>query len=202
MGLGGEQGHPCWRTRRQARHLVDDCMVDRRGVGAVFRGRADPLVKELATFEAPTIAYIWIGILTFTTLRPRRTYARAGMRLHVPVAAHPGGIDGRVGPQRYLSARSRRAAHLTQESSRAARQGTAGRGLCRLQPMRCRLPPAERSSGSPFGQLAARTWSMQSSGMVHVIDDDDALRESLLFLLGAAKFARVSTRRPRRSWLT
>jgi two-component system, LuxR family, response regulator FixJ len=28
---------------------------------------------------------------------------------------------------------------------------------------------------------------MQSSGMVHVIDDDDALRESLLFLLGAAK---------------
>jgi two-component system, LuxR family, response regulator FixJ len=29
---------------------------------------------------------------------------------------------------------------------------------------------------------------MQSSGMVHVIDDDEALRESLLFLLNAAKF--------------
>jgi len=29
---------------------------------------------------------------------------------------------------------------------------------------------------------------MQSSGMVHVIDDDEALRESLSFLLNAAKF--------------
>jgi two-component system, LuxR family, response regulator FixJ len=29
---------------------------------------------------------------------------------------------------------------------------------------------------------------MQSSGMVHVIDDDEALRDSLLFLLKAAKF--------------
>ena len=73
------------------------------GAWVLYFADAPTLVKELATFEAPLVAYIWIGILTFTT------YALAGhMReqvctLYVPVAAHPGGADRRARAQRHLS---------------------------------------------------------------------------------------------------
>jgi cytochrome c oxidase accessory protein FixG len=42
------------------------------GAWVLYFADAPSLVKELATFEAPLIAYVWIGILTFTT------YALAG----------------------------------------------------------------------------------------------------------------------------
>jgi cytochrome c oxidase accessory protein FixG len=42
------------------------------GAWVLYFADAPTLVKELATFEAPLVAYIWIGILTFTT------YALAG----------------------------------------------------------------------------------------------------------------------------
>ena len=42
------------------------------GAWVLYFADAPTLVKELATFEAPLIAYAWIGILTFTT------YALAG----------------------------------------------------------------------------------------------------------------------------
>src|SRR5215470_14455566 len=84
-------------------------------------------------------------------------------------------------------------------SSRLSRpSGTEWESACRSHALSSRpmadgfgsspIRGAERSSGSPFGRLAERIWSMQSSGTVHVIDDDEALRESLLFLLNAAKF--------------
>ena len=50
----------------------------------------------------------------------RRLDARAGLRLHVPVAAHSGGLDRRICAQRHLSLRSRRAARVAEE----------GRGAC------------------------------------------------------------------------
>lgn len=37
------------------------------GVWVLYFADAPTLVKQLATFEAPSIAYTWIGILTFTT---------------------------------------------------------------------------------------------------------------------------------------
>jgi len=37
------------------------------GAWVLYFADAPTLVKELATFQAPAIAYIWIGILTFTT---------------------------------------------------------------------------------------------------------------------------------------
>jgi cytochrome c oxidase accessory protein FixG len=37
------------------------------GAWVLYFGDAPTLVRELATFQAPPIAYIWIGILTFTT---------------------------------------------------------------------------------------------------------------------------------------
>jgi cytochrome c oxidase accessory protein FixG len=42
------------------------------GAWVLYFADAPTLVKELATFEAPLVAYMWIGILTFTT------YALAG----------------------------------------------------------------------------------------------------------------------------
>src|SRR6476659_3407554 len=37
------------------------------GAWVLYFADAPTLVKELATFEAPLVAYVWIGILTFTT---------------------------------------------------------------------------------------------------------------------------------------
>ena len=37
------------------------------GAWVLYFADAPTLVKELATFEAPLLAYVWIGILTFTT---------------------------------------------------------------------------------------------------------------------------------------
>ncbi len=54
------------------------------GAWVLYFADAPTLVKELATFQAPLIAYIWIGILTFTT------YALAGfMREQVCVYMCP-----------------------------------------------------------------------------------------------------------------
>jgi cytochrome c oxidase accessory protein FixG len=54
------------------------------GAWVLYFADAPTLVKELATFEAPLIAYVWIGILTFTT------YALAGfMREQVCVYMCP-----------------------------------------------------------------------------------------------------------------
>ena len=54
------------------------------GAWVLYFADAPTLVKQLATFEAPSVAYIWIGILTFTT------YALAGhMREQVCVYMCP-----------------------------------------------------------------------------------------------------------------
>ena len=43
------------------------------GAWVLYFADAPTLVKDLATFQAPTVAYVWIGILTFTT------YSLAGL---------------------------------------------------------------------------------------------------------------------------
>ena len=90
------------------------------GAWVLYFNDAPTLVKQLITFQAPMIAYIWIGIHG-DDLCARRLHARAGLRLHVPVAAHPGRADRRMGAQRHLQIRSRRSAHVAEEGERAAR---------------------------------------------------------------------------------
>ena len=114
------------------------------GAWVLYFADAPTLVRELATFQAPAAAYLWIGILTFTTYTLAGPHARAGVRLHVPVAAHPGGAHRRMGAQRHLSPRPRRAAHLDQEGRRAARPRARRRRLHRLPSMRRRLPDRHR----------------------------------------------------------
>jgi hypothetical protein len=112
------------------------------GAWVLYFADAPTLVYELATFQAPAIAYIWIAILTFTT------YFFAGY-----VAAHPGGPDGRMGSQRHLSLRPRRTARLPEKSWGAARGGCARRRLRGLQPvLRC-LSDGRRHSRWPADRL-------------------------------------------------
>ncbi len=80
------------RGGHQALPLADDRLVDRRRLGAVFRRRADAgegprhpagPVHGLSLDRHPDGNHLCI-------CRPR---PRAGLYLHVPVAAHPGGVD-------------------------------------------------------------------------------------------------------------
>ena len=93
------------------------------GAWVLYFNDAPTLVKDLATFQAPTLAYIWIGILTATTYLLAGSCPRAGLRLHVPVAADPGRVDRRMGAERHLQIRPRRAALFAQEGERSAVAG-------------------------------------------------------------------------------
>ena len=128
------------RARAQALPVADGRLVDRRRLGALFRRRADAgegasdlpgAVRRLCLDRHPHLH----------DLRARRPHARAGLPLHVPVAAHPGGADRRARAQRHLSLRSRRAARLGQEERGAAREGHAGRRLHRLPCNACYVCP-------------------------------------------------------------
>ncbi|WP_316859036.1 hypothetical protein [uncultured Cohaesibacter sp.] len=77
------------------------------GAWVLYFADAPTLVKELAFGQAPFVAYVWIGILTFNNLYHGRPHAGAGLRLYVPLAAHSGGADRRMGAQRHLSQGSR-----------------------------------------------------------------------------------------------
>ena len=64
------------------------------GGALIFYFRDAPtLVGELFTGTAPAIAYLFLGLFTAHHLRARRHRARAGLHLHVPLAAHPGRHD-------------------------------------------------------------------------------------------------------------
>ena len=114
-------------------------------MGPVFQRRADA-GEGTRDLPRPAIAYIWIGILTFTT------YTLAGfMREQVCLYMCPWPriqaalTDERA--QRHLSLRPWRTAHVRQEG-----QGTpcapqrARRRLRGLQPVRQRLPDGRRHS--------------------------------------------------------
>ncbi len=112
------------REGAQALALADDRLVDRRRLGALLRRRADAGARArhlpgagrcLCLDRHPHLH----------DLRARRLHARAGLPLHVPVAAHPGRADGRARAQRHLPLRPRRAAHVGQEGRGGARQGAS-----------------------------------------------------------------------------
>ena len=123
------------------------------GAWVLYFADAPTLVRDLATFQAPLVAYVFIGLLTFTTYALAGLDARAGLRLHVPVAAHPGGAHRRIRAQRHLSLRPRRAARVGEESSGPARARLAGRRLHRLSAMRACLPDRRRHPRRPQSRL-------------------------------------------------
>ena len=116
------------------------------GAWVLYFADAPTLVKELATFEAPLVAYIWIGILTFTT------YTLAGhMREQVCLYMCPW-------PRIQAALTDEHALNVTYRYDRgeprgsvkknrgAAGKGHAGRRLRRLPSVRLRLPHRRRYS--------------------------------------------------------
>ncbi len=71
------------------------------GAWVLYFADAPTLVVNLLTFQAPAIAYLWIGIFTFTTFI-FAGYCASRPDLYLPLAAHPGGDDRRMGAQRVL----------------------------------------------------------------------------------------------------
>ena len=131
---------------RQACDLVDHRLVDRRRLGALFRRRAAPGLEPvdvsgaLHRLRLDRRAHLHDLFL-------RRLHARAGVPLHVPVAAHPGGADRRARAQRRLSLRPRRAAHVAEESQGRAGAGREGRAIASTAPIASRSArPASTSA--------------------------------------------------------
>ena len=122
------------------------------GAWVLYFADAPTLVHDLATFNAPFVAYVWIGILTFTT------YTLAGfMREQVCIYMCPWPrIQAALTDEHALNVTYRydrgEPRGSVKKSERAARAGPAGGRLHRLRAMRRRLPDRRRH---PQG-LAAR----------------------------------------------
>ena len=136
VALDGRQDH---EARRQTRGLAADRPVHRRRRNALFRRRADAderilhpqgAVRRLPMGRHSHLHHVFAG----------RPHARAGLPLHVSVAAHPGGADRQRGAQRHLSLRSRRAAHVGQGRAEGSRARATCRRLHRLHAVRRGLP--------------------------------------------------------------
>ena len=65
------------------------------GAWVFYFADAPTLLVDLFTLNAHPVAYTTIAILTGDDLLLRRVRARADLHLCLPVAAHPGGDDGR-----------------------------------------------------------------------------------------------------------
>ena len=60
------------------------------GAWVFYFADAPTLARQFLNFDAPMLAYVFVGIFTATTYRARRHRPRAGVHLYVPLAAHPG----------------------------------------------------------------------------------------------------------------
>ena len=126
------------------------------GAWVLYFADAPTLVKDLATFQAPLIAYIWIGILTFTT------YTLAGhMREQVCLYMCPWPrIQAALTDEYALNVTYRydrgEPRGSVKKSVAAARAGNARRRLHRL-------PPVRRTSARPASISATGPISAASS---------------------------------------
>ena len=137
---------------RQARDLAPDRARDRRRRDALFRRRAD--ADEGVLHPPGAGGRLHLGRHPdLHDLRARRPHARAGLPLHVPVAAHPGGADRQRGAQRHLPPRPRRTAHVGQGRRAGARARRARRRLRRLPAVHRRLPDRHRHPQGPAARL-------------------------------------------------
>ncbi len=109
--------------KRGTKHgrLAADRHRHRRRLGLLFRRCADPARASLSPARRAPVAYFTIAILTATTFTFARLHARAGLHLHVPLAAHPGRDAGRGIAHRHLQRLARRAPHGRPQEGRGAR---------------------------------------------------------------------------------
>ena len=93
------------------------------GAWVLYFADAPTLVRELVDVAGARRRLCLDRHLDLHDLLPRRAHARAGLHLHVPVAAHPGGADRRRCAQRHLPPRPRRTAHVAQRGRRLRAAG-------------------------------------------------------------------------------
>ena len=99
-----------------SRHLV----LDWRRLDHVLRRRTDPGARILDRPGRP--GGLWLGRgADLHHLLARRLHARAGVHLHVPLAAHPGRDARREEPDRHLQGLARRAARQRQAGGQGPR---------------------------------------------------------------------------------
>jgi cytochrome c oxidase accessory protein FixG len=96
---GRSKRRASWSPRTSTFLLI---AVATGGAWIFYFADAPTLLKDFVTFQAPFVAYSTVAVLTATTYMFRRADARAGVHLHVPVAAHPGGDAGRGFARRHL----------------------------------------------------------------------------------------------------
>ena len=96
-----------------------------------------------STGTAPAIAYLFLGIFTLHHLPARRHRPRAGLHLHVPLAAHPG---RHVRPRDAARHLSRRSAASRAARTRRARPGRAAATASTARPASPSARPASTSA--------------------------------------------------------
>ena len=123
----------------------------RRRLDLLFRRRADAAAPSSSPARRAPVAYITVARPDRHDLRLRRADARAGLHLHVPVAAHPGGDARRELADRHLQRLARRAALAPRQEGR--RRRPFRRRLRRLQRLRRRLPDGHRHPRRPAARM-------------------------------------------------
>ena len=123
-------------------HLADHRGGHRRGLDLLFRRRAGP-VPGAGVRNSALRRLRHRRRADRNDLRARRFHARAGLHLHVPLAAHPGGDAGRELADRHLQGVARRAARQAPQEGGRGAFGRLHRlrRLCRGLPDRGRYPP-------------------------------------------------------------
>ena len=117
------------------------------GAWVFYFADAPTLLRQLLTFSAPPVTYFTDRHPDRHHLHLRRLHARAGLHLHVPLAAHPGGDDGRGDADRRLPRLARR----------AARQAPQGRGRRRASATASTATPASTSARWASTSATARS---------------------------------------------
>ena len=110
------------------------------GAWVMYFRDAPTLVSEFFVGESSWTVYFFVGLFHPHHLRAGRRRARAGLHLHVPLAALPGRPARRGQPGRHLPEMARRTARAAQ----ARRKLGGARRLHRLQAMRRGLPDRHR----------------------------------------------------------
>ncbi len=145
------------QARFQACDLARDRLVDRRRLGALLCRCADP---RLATRHLPG-AERRLRVdrdPDLHDLYARRAHARAGLHLHVPVAAHPGRPHRRAFAGDHLPLDRGEPRGSAKKNATLRAQGLAGRRLRRLRSNAS--PPARPASTS----ATASRWSVSNAG--------------------------------------
>ena len=118
-------GRSCSKKAHDAHLLARNRLGDRRRLRLLFPRRADAC-RRAARRRRARHRLLFLGIFPLTTYRARRHRPRAGLHLHVPLAAHP----GRHGRPRDAAGQLQAAIAASRAGPTRRAQPWEGRGDC------------------------------------------------------------------------